>query len=269
HVDAIKQNGTKLYSISTNLRSNQHFFKWYGGFFRAILMQFDFFFVQNKTTEELLKSIKINQVLFTGDTRFDRVVENKDQLVVDQRLASFVGESNSVFIAGSTWKEDILLLKELIGSNRFEKYIIAPHNVDEKHVTELTSQLQCDFIRYSDQQADLKSTNVIVVDTIGLLASAYSFGHVAYVGGGFSGSLHNILEPAVFGLPVVFGPKFSRFPEATAFINAGIGFSVKDQSELNTTLDKLTNNRQMISSKSIAFVEANQGATVKILNQSL
>lgn len=267
HISESKKAGSKLYSISTSLRPSQHFFKWYGGFFRNTLYQFDYFFAQNQMTFDLLHSIKIDNVLLTGDTRFDRVIENKKGLQINTQIAQFSADSERVFIAGSTWPKDIELLKPLIHTNYFDKYIIAPHNVGETHVEELIHQLSIPVVRYSKMTTETSiDCNVLVIDSIGQLASAYAQASVAYVGGGFSGSLHNILEPAVFGLPVIFGPKHNRFPEAQAFIDEGIGFSVSTPEELSACMDSVTQNRDSISLKSIHFVEKNQGAAAKIMN---
>lgn len=264
HIDALKTQGYKLYSISTALRPKQHFFKWYGGFFRNALKQFDYFFAQNQLTVDLLKSIGISNVEFTGDTRFDRVIENKQNLVVNQQIVDFVGTSKNVFIAGSTWPKDEEVLQDLLNSNRFEKYIIAPHNVDSSHVEGIEKLISNATIRLSKFDAN-SNAKVLIIDSIGQLASAYSLAKVAYVGGGFSGSLHNILEPAVFGLPVIFGPKHSRFPEGTTFIEAGIGFSIQTKEELNAQVEVILSSFTGRPEKSVSFVEKNQGAAQKII----
>lgn len=265
HINALKVQGSKLYSISTALRPNQHFFSWYGGFFRAALKQFDYFFAQNQVTVDLLHSIGIKDVMFTGDTRFDRVIENKRNLVVNQQIIDFVGDSKDVFIAGSTWPKDEEVLRKLIRSNRFEKFIIAPHNVDESHVEGIEKMVANTSVRLS-QFDGVSHANVLIIDSIGQLASAYSLAKVAYVGGGFSGSLHNILEPAVFGLPVIFGPKHSRFPEGETFIKAGIAYAIASEGELLTVVDTILNSFAGRPEKSIAFVEKNQGAAKTIIS---
>lgn len=266
HIFTLKKSGSRLYSVSTSLRSSQHFFRWYGGFFRNMLKQFDHFFAQNQSTVDLLNSIGIKNVLLTGDTRFDRVIENKKRLVENEKIIRFIDGSNSVFIAGSTWPKDEELIEDLVNGREFDKYIIAPHNVDKTHIDSLVDRLKIPVIRYSAlKEGNEITSNVLIIDAIGQLASAYSYGSVAYVGGGFSGGLHNILEPAVFGLPVVFGPKFSRFPEAQAFIDGGIGFFVSNKEEFSLLIEKLKSNREDISVKSIDFVEQNSGASEKIV----
>lgn len=268
HISEVKKINGKLYSVSTSLRPSQHFFKWYGGFFRNTLKQFNYFFAQNQLTVDLLETIGIKHVLLTGDTRFDRVIENKNSLIENEYINRFVGKTDSVFIAGSTWPKDEEILSGLIHSNEFDKYIIAPHNVNKQQIDELIDKIQIPVARYSELNKEkMKEVNVLIIDTIGQLASAYSYGTIAYVGGGFSGSLHNILEPAVFGLPVIFGPKFGRFPEAQLFIDSEIGFSISNSQELLSTVNHLKLNHELISEKSIRFVEQNKGASEKIVQK--
>lgn len=171
HIFELKKTGAKLYSISTLLRPNHRFFKWYGGFFRKTLKAFDFFFAQNQSTVDLLNSIGIKNVILTGDTRFDRVIENKNKLEANPLIQSFVNGSKSVFIAGSTWPQDESLLNDLIQNNTFDKYIIAPHNVDKEHVNNLLKTIECECCLYSKNETYGK---VLILDTIGQLASAYS-----------------------------------------------------------------------------------------------
>lgn len=262
---SLKKSHAKIYSISTILRPDHRFFKWYGGFFRKTLRQFDFFFVQNQETAKLLESIGISECEITGDNRFDRVIENKDSLQVDQRILSFVGASTSVFIAGSTWEVDEKIILPFTNSTTFEKTIIAPHTIDEKHIQSIQQQLTIPAIRYSKLD-NLSNENVLILDTIGQLASAYSVGQLAYVGGGFTGNLHNILEPAVFGLPVLFGPKHLRFPEANAFINEGFGMEVTSLESLQQAVSKCEENYGSLHEKAILFVSKNAGASKKIVS---
>lgn len=264
----LKKNDSKIYSISTLLRPDHRFFKWYGAFFRKTLKQFDYFFAQNHQTKDLLEKIGLTNSIVSGDTRYDRVIENKNQLVQDELISNFVESSQSVFIVGSSWPKDESILKQVIGSDLFEKYIIAPHNIDEIHVQNLIETIRKPVIRYSDvENNSANQASILILDTIGLLASAYSFGQVAYVGGGFSKSLHNILEPAVFGLPVVFGPIHHRFPEAQAFINEGIGFSVSNEQALKEKLAFIHANYDDIHQRSVAFIRKNQGAAKKIMEE--
>lgn len=263
YILAAKKNGSEIYNISGIFRPNQRFFKWHGGFFRKILKQFDHFFVQNETSKELLNSIQITNVSITGDSRFDRVIENRDKAKDNALIEQFKGNDQLVII-GSSWPADEALLVPWINGSKF-KILIAPHQVDDKHVGQIISGITRKVDRYSALNEESASDlEVLVLDTIGHLASAYKYGTIAYVGGGFSGSLHNILEPAVFGLPVIFGPKHSRFPEAQAFIDGGFGFVVETTKEFEKAFNKIVADLDRISEKEQKFVEANAGASEKI-----
>lgn len=264
HIKAVKSIGSKTYSISTILRPTQHFFKpVIGQFTRKVLFSFDYFFVQNDETRRLLNSIGIANVMQTGDTRFDRVLENKAQLIPNPTIADFIGTSAFTFIAGSVWKPDLIILQEAINSNRFDKVIIAPHQIDEEMIVHIESLFPNKTIRFTQFKKSERS--ILILDTIGHLASAYAYGQLAYVGGGFSGSLHNILEPAVFGLPVLFGPKHRKFPEAAYFISKGVGFSVENVKQLNQKLDELTlEHTKALAHPITELIEENAGAAAKI-----
>lgn len=267
YISALKTNGSRVYSVSTLLRPNHRFFKWYGTFFRDTLRQFDFFYVQNEQTARLLSTIGIECVLVTGDTRFDRVIQNKEVLQENPLLSAFTHGHSRILIAGSTWPEDERLLMPSILSGQFDKVILAPHSIDEKHIREITTALNVSHVRYSqvNNETDLAGARVLVLDTIGHLASAYFYGTLAYVGGGFSGSLHNILEPAVFGLPVLFGPKHNRFPEAQAFIDFGIGFSISTAAEFEQEVREIWLDIDKLANLCATFVTRNAGASEKIV----
>lgn len=261
YILASKKQGGKIYNISGIFRENHRFFKSYGSFFRYTLEQFDWFFVQNQKSIDLLHSIKIEKVSIVGDSRYDKVYQTKKNHVPDARIAEFCGK-NSVFIVGSSWPKDEEILLPIVNAIAC-KVIVAPHNIDARHINGITSQLKRPFVRYTDGKNPVNA-EVLILDTIGQLSSAYSFGSVAYVGGGFSGSLHNILEPAVFGMGVIFGPKHDRFPEAEAFINNGFGFDVSTSSELRLRMDSILENKECISEKATKFVNENRGATRKM-----
>ena len=264
HILEAKKNRTKIYNVSGIFRNDHRFFKWYGGFFRKTLLSFDWFFVQNTNSLQLLNSIGIKNASVSGDSRFDRVLENKKNIRENEILSKFKND-NEIFIIGSSWPDDENLLIPWINSQE-NKILLAPHNVDESHIQSILSKIE-DAVRYTDANSnDISTKKVLVLDTIGQLSNAYSLGSIAYVGGGFSGNLHNILEPAVFGLPVIFGPKHSRFPEAQRFIDVGIGYSVETESEFIKALDKIKSDLTSISSRTVDFVEQNKGAADKIYN---
>lgn len=258
--EAKKQN-VQIFSLCSIFRENHRFFKWYGGFFRETLRQIDFFYTQNETSTLLLADIGIKNFLTSGDTRYDRVIENKEQLISNPRIEEFLKGEKAIII-GSSWPEDEKILIPFILKHPKQKFILAPHNIDEEIITHLESQLS-GTSRFTD--AHKEKSNILILNTIGHLASAYSYGKIAYIGGGFSGNLHNILEPAVFGLPVIFGPKFKRFPEASQFIHLGIGFSVSTSKELDAAMKKIEKNLLEISEKTRTTVVKNTGASKKIV----
>ena len=260
-----KSQGTRIYNVSGLFREEQRFFKWYGGLFRKLLKMFDWFFVQNEHSEKLLQSIGLKNVSVTGDSRFDRVIENKT-LVVENPIIGQFKNKQELLVIGSSWPEDEAIIIPWI--NKYEgKVLIAPHNVDEAHVLSIQKQIP-NAIRFTQtQNIHLDDKKVLILDTIGQLANAYSYGNIAYVGGGFSGSLHNILEPAVFGLPVIFGPKHNRFPEGQTFIENGFGFSVSTTEEFEQAFKTILNDYVKISQKEQEFVQKNAGASKKIMTE--
>lgn len=260
-----KSQQTRIYNVSGLFRGEQRFFKWYGGLFRKLLQKFDWFFVQNEKSKDLLSSIGIENVTITGDSRFDRVLENKELATENKLIEQFKNDEN-LFVIGSSWPEDEAILIPWI--KKFKgKVLIAPHNVDENHVVAIQEQLP-GSIRYTQaENVDLTEKNILILDTIGQLANAYSYGKIAYIGGGFSGSLHNILEPAVFGLPVIFGPKHKRFPEGEAFIESGFGFSVASTVEFEEAYQTIVENYEEVSEKEVEFVGRNAGASERIMEE--
>ena len=266
HINEAKKNNTHIYNLCGVFRKNHRFFKWYGSFFRKTLLQFDWFFVQNKESEKLLQSIKINNVSIYGDTRYDRVIENKENVIVDNNLKTFCGKEKA-FIIGSSWPKDENILLDFI--NMLEKkVIIAPHNIGQTFIDNIISKLTVDYVKYSEikDQRNIIKSRVLILDTIGQLSNAYHYGNIAYIGGGFSNSLHNILEPAVFGLPVIFGPKYERFPEAKKFIENKFGYSIGSKNELEKTFKKIEANYLSIQKKELDFISQNTGASLKIYN---
>jgi 3-deoxy-D-manno-octulosonic-acid transferase len=255
----------KIYSISTLLREDHRYFKWYGGFFRDTLKLIDHFFVQNEESARLLEKLGIKQYSVTGDTRFDRVIENSLQVKGNPQLEAFLNGQKAI-IVGSSWPQDENILYPFLTGHPEEKFIIAPHDIREKHVSQIMENLGKSACRYTEWSEQFTG-NIIVLNTIGQLANAYSYGKIAYVGGGFSGKLHNILEPAVFGLPVLFGPHFSRFPEAKLFIEEGIGFSVSTPEELENMIHSIDHSIVEISAKTAKVVNDNKGAAERVMGR--
>ena len=263
-ISECKRAKVKTVSISTLLRSSQVYFKWYGGFFANVLKSIDHFFVQNAQTKELLDSIGVKQIEISGDTRYDKVIQHKNSSTsTDPILSQFTAEG-PILIAGSSWEEEEKIVKKFLESNTNTKVIIAPHNVNSSNIERIQSLLDQPSVRYTQYQ-EYKGNRVLIIDTIGHLTSAYQYAHYALIGGGFSGNLHNILEPAVYGLPVFFGPVFHKFPEAQSFIDGGIGSVVENAEQLSQKINAL-GDQQELKQKIEAFISAQSGATNKIVN---
>ena len=274
YLNELKNQNIKTYLISGILRENQTFFKWYGGFYRNALKTFDYFFVQNESSKKLLQNIGFNNVTVSGDTRFDRVVSILER---DNSL-DFIEEfkdNTTTIVIGSSWPKDESLLVNYINQSSDDvKFIIAPHNIKQEQIQELKNSISKKTILFSDVEtrliASLKEYNVFIIDTIGILTKIYSYADIAYVGGGLGTSgLHNILEPATFGVPVVIGPNYSHFTEATALVNMEGCISIQNQTELNEAFDLLLHNEDERLEKGhicSTFVQMNKGATQTIMN---
>ena len=263
-----KKTGTKLYSISAIFREEQRFFKKNDSFFKSILQQFDHFFIQNKESETLLESIGIQHHTITGDTRFDRVIENKKNVKENSCIKKFL-QNEKAFIIGSSWPVDEQIILPLINNGSIKrKIIIAPHDISKSHIKQITEALTTSYVKYSELEKTTPTNNeqVLILDTIGNLSNAYSYGDIAYVGGGFTGSLHNILEPAVFGLPLLFGPKHKRFPEAQSFINEGIGFEITNSEDFINSFNRIDKDIEQLQKKTVHFVATQTGASQKIID---
>lgn len=259
----------ELYSISTLLRKNHRFFKWYGGIFRRELKYFHHFFVQDETTRDLFNSISIEQVTIVGDTRYDRVYDRVLEKNTNPLLDQWINTTDAVLVIGSSWKEDEELILPLLNkADLFDKIILAPHEVGSDSVNRIISLLGLPYEKYTRAEKNEQistATNVLILDCIGVLADAYQYGTIAYVGGAFRTGLHNILEPATFGLPVIFGPNHAKFPEAQLFLDAGIGKSVETKDELQHAMESYIKNIEQEAPKVKAFIAANIGAREKIM----
>lgn len=253
-----------LYLISGNFRPDQTFFKSYGGFYRGILKFVTHFFVQNEESVSLLKSIGIEQVSLSGDTRFDRVYENAQHPKKLNDVEAFCG-TKPVFIAGSTWPEDEKLLIDLAEKNPNWKFIIAPHEIGANHIAAIES-LFPNSIKYSVLKSQISNLErqILIIDNIGMLSSLYQYAKVAYIGGGFGAGIHNTLEAAAFGLPVIFGPKYDKFQEAKDLIEIGAAKSIHTSAELLTAFDHFKSNEQAATAAQ-NYVAQKKGATEMIL----
>ncbi len=267
----LKKRNIPVYLCSANFRENQMFFKWWGGWYRKMLHFFSHFFVQTTTSERLLESIGLSNLTITGDTRFDRVFDIASQAREIPGLKTFVGESQC-FIAGSTWEPDEELITRYINDTTGPvKYILAPHEIHAAHIERLEKSIKKRTIRFSNKDnVALTDYDVLIIDNIGMLSSLYRYGKVGYIGGGFGKGIHNILEAAVFGLPVLFGPNHLKFQEAIDLIKEGAAFPICKYDDLKSKLDELFGNAETLrvtGEKAATFVKRNIGATEKIMKQ--
>ena len=270
-LNELKKKEVSTVLVSGILREKQLFFKWYGGFMRKSLEAFDHFFVQNKKSKELLKLISFKNVTIAGDTRFDRVSEILEQ----DNLLNFISEFKNnqyTMVAGSTWKEDEELLVQYINNeaSENEKFIIAPHNIKSEAILELQKSINKKTVLYSAKEDKvLEEYQVFIIDTIGILTKIYASADIAYVGGGLKTGLHNILEPATFGIPILIGNKYNKFKEAVDLVNIGGCISVKNQEEFTENLITLKNDENFRKRTGIInkrYIEDNLGATKLIMN---
>ena len=260
---ALKKNGTPLFIISGIFRASQVYFKWYGSFNRKILSFVDHFFLQNEESRALLSSIQLENTSLSGDTRFDRVAENAASPKTFDLVEEFCGTA-PVLVAGSTWPDDEKILSVLISACPDWKFIVAPHEVDEDHVNSLRKLLVAS-IKYSDLQETKQKSQVLIIDNIGLLSSLYQYGSIAYIGGGFGAGIHNTLEAAAFGIPVIFGPKYEKFQEAKDLISLEAAVSVRNEDELLEAFKSLLTNKQS-GSAAKNYVISKTGSTDQIIN---
>ena len=272
YLNEIHKRYLKAILISASFRDNQRFFKFYGGLFRHALFAFDHIFTQNEASKKLLESINYLDVTVSGDTRFDRV---SNQLKLDNIL-DFIEtfkQNKLCIVAGSTWPEDEALLANFINTeaSKDAKFIIAPHNIKKAQIDAFKNKLTTKSVLFSEKnKAALINSQVLIIDTIGLLSKIYSYANIAYVGGAMGNTgLHNTLEPAVFGVPIIIGNHYQKFPEATAMIANGGMFSVKTQTDFNSILNKLIENhdfRSTCGEKNRVYIEENKGAVIQILD---
>ena len=270
YLKVLKNKAIATYLISGVFRENQLFFKWYGGFYRKALDSFEHFFVQNSTSKDLLFQLGKSNVTVSGDTRFDRVAAILEK---DNHL-DFISEFKNnllTIVVGSSWPKDEKILVDYINSTKHPvKFIIAPHNIKSDQIQELQKSITKKTVLFSKKEGkNLSEYDVFIIDTIGILTKIYSEADIAYVGGGFGNpGVHNILEPATFGVPIVLGPNYSHFSEATALVNMGGCDVFSNEKELKETFDNLIQNKDIREEKGhicSTFVKMNTGALDTIL----
>jgi 3-deoxy-D-manno-octulosonic-acid transferase len=266
----VKKRHIKAILISALFRKNQSFFKPSGRWMQKALFAFNHIFVQNETSKQLLNNIGYTDVTISGDTRFDRVT---NQLAIDNSL-NFIEtfkQDHLCVVVGSSWPDDEALLINFINEDISNtKYIIAPHNIKSSQIANLKTRLKQTTILYSEKdKSDLQNAKVFIIDTIGILSKIYSYADIAYVGGGLGTSgLHNTLEAAVFGVPIIIGNHYKKFPEALAMIENHGMFSISNQTALNSILNRLiidADLRVKSGSQNAMYIKENQGAVTKII----
>lgn len=267
-LNELKNQHIPVILIAGIFRKNQPFFKWYGGVWKKMLASFEHLFVQNNNDLRLLSEINIHHVSVCGDTRFDRVIEIAERSNPVPFIETFKNKK-SLLIAGSTWEEDEKILATYSKINPELKFIIVPHEIRPQHLNSIKRNFN-NAMFYSDLGKNKQFENnvdVLIVDSIGLLSSLYQYADITYIGGGFNKGIHNTLEAAVYGKPVVFGPRYQKFEEAKALIKNNAGCSIDNFKSLQSALDTLLTNSNKLKSageNAKRFVYENKGATEKI-----
>ncbi|WP_456103707.1 3-deoxy-D-manno-octulosonic acid transferase [Prevotella sp.] len=275
YLHILQHRGIPSYSVSSIFRPNQIFFKWYGHGYGRVLRCFSRFFVQNEESKNLLNKIGITDALVVGDTRFDRVLQIKKASKKLPLVEKFVNidatDRKKVFVAGSSWQPDEEIFVKYFNEHKDWKLIIAPHVIGEDHLKSIFSLLKDKrVVRYTQAtEENVKEADVLIIDCFGLLSSIYHYGDIAYVGGGFGVGIHNVLEAAVWDIPVLFGPNNKNFAEAQGLLRVGGGFEVSDFesfSKLMTRFTVDTEYRNVCGSLAATYVENLAGATNKVLS---
>ena len=279
YLHILKHRHVPVYSVSSIFRPDQVFFKWYGRQYGRVLNCFTHFFVQNEQSRDLLAKIGIDCVTITGDTRFDRVLHIKEQAKHLPVVEQFVGDSPKVFVAGSSWPPDEDIFIRYFREHPEWKLIIAPHVIDEDHLQQIEQKLEgWNVQRYTKATASNEAPSgavggagALIIDCFGLLSSIYHYGDVAYVGGGFGVSIHNTVEAAVWGIPVIFGPENQKFQEAQELKQCGGGLEISGYDDFARIMDRFAADKTALQQAGKAaddYVKAKAGATRKILSAS-
>ncbi|HLN54850.1 MAG TPA: glycosyltransferase N-terminal domain-containing protein [Bacteroidales bacterium] len=270
HIAELNRRSIPLYLISAIFRPEQHFFKWYGSFFRAMLEKFEKIYVQDERSVELLKGINIKSVMRAGDTRFDRVVEIARSAKDIPQISSF-RNGEKLFLAGSSWRPDEEIIARYINLDPGRmKWVFAPHEIDESNISRIEKLFTPECVRFSRYSEASSDARVLIIDNIGMLSSAYRYAAIAAVGGGFGKGIHNILEPACWGIPVLFGPGHEKFREAVELLKVKGGMTFDSFDSFKEILDKLLNDDEyyLKSARSASqYVNENTGATGILMSE--
>lgn len=277
YLHILKHRNVPTYSVSSIFRRDQVFFKWYGRAYKRVLNCFTHFYVQNDVSRQLLHTLGIDCVSVVGDTRFDRVLQIKEAAKKLPIVDAFVNggkrsstEAPKVFVAGSSWPPDEDIFIRYFNAHRDWRLIIAPHVISEDHLSQILGKLEHKPLRYTEaDEAKAGEAECLIIDCFGLLSSVYAYGSVAYVGGGFGVGIHNVLEAAVWDMPVIFGPNNLRFQEAQGLKASGGGFEIHNYEDFEALMDNLAANPAMLKASGEAagkYVASMTGATRKILD---
>jgi 3-deoxy-D-manno-octulosonic-acid transferase len=272
YLQNLKKNSIPTFLLAGLFRENHWFFRWYGsGFLNLLKSSITHFFVQNKDSIDLLINNNITNCTLMGDSRFDRVNTLLDQNNNIENIKEFIG-NRICFVGGSTWKEDESLMIDYINKNNNNLvWIIAPHQINLKHITDFQKKIKRKSILHSNlNQNNITTTKVLIIDSIGILTKLYSYSDISYVGGGMGNSgLHNILEPAIFKNPILIGKNYINFPEARDLISKNGAISVKDSKEFENILNELIENkrkRSIMGGNNFDYIKSNLGATKNVIS---
>jgi 3-deoxy-D-manno-octulosonic-acid transferase len=267
---ALRKRNIPVVVVSAIFQPGQHFFRPFGGWFRKHLRDVSHFFVQDQQSEDLLRGIGIRQVTLSGDTRFDRVVAIARKPIEIWQMEAFV-KDQTILIAGSTWEADEKILAHVWQQRTSPmKILVAPHQIREEGIRRLVNQFGKHARRFSELKETVPyDTEVLIIDSIGMLSQLYRYGDIAYIGGGFGKGIHNILEAATFGLPVIFGPRYQTFREAVDLTERGGAFAVRSEKEASDVLNALLNDltyRQQAAAICKHYVSEKAGATDLVMD---
>lgn len=261
----LKARNIRTFVISAIFRKDSVFFKWYGSRWRQALDSYEQIFVQNEESKELLNKIGFDNIIIAGDTRFDRVAAIAKTAKKIDIIEQFKADSR-LFVAGSTWGPDEDILQDLINDNPQIKFIIAPHEMNEARINKIIEATKGGAIRYTqcNAQTSFDNTQVLILDTVGILSSVYGYASWSYIGGGFGVGIHNTLEAATFALPIAFGPNYHKFKEARDMVALGVATKVENAEDLQKWFTPLRDNDDILQKVSVAakdYTTKNQGAT--------
>ena len=270
YLNTLNKKGVPVYSVSSIFRPNQIFFRWYGKGYQQVLKTFAHLFVQNEESKQLLAGIGVNNTTVVGDTRFDRVLDicaAAKQLPLVQK---FKGDALT-FVAGSSWGPDEDIFIKYFNAHPEMKLIIAPHVVNDSHLKEIESKLQRSCVRYTKAtEEDVQQADCLIIDCYGLLSSIYRYGEISYIGGGFGVGIHNVLEAAVYGIPVIFGPNNKKFREAQHLLANKGGFEINDYEDFEQLMNRFLGDEAYLKQSGKAagdYVKGNAGAMEKIMKR--